>query len=213
MAASPSCSVKYARVVVPLDGSALAEQALLHALTLAQALAIPIHLVRIVDTSGLSFIGPGMAIDQASFAALLQATASEEQEAADYLASISQRLASTSVTVSTAVRGGPIVEELLAMLQPGDLIVMTTHGRTGLARWFLGSVAEAVLRRATVPVLIIRSSATSHPEEAERSDALQKTTPAKIPDPQQDKEKLDEHKDYPSPGMRGARDVWEIDAP
>ncbi|MER3630791.1 MAG: hypothetical protein C4325_00330, partial [Blastocatellia bacterium] len=109
--------------------------------------------------------------------------------------------ASTRVTVSTAVRGGPIVEELLATLQPGDLVVMTTHGRTGLARWFLGSVAEAVLRRATAPVLIIRSSVASqtHPASSESSNALEETAPAKIPDPDQDKDELDEHKDHPSP--------------
>lgn len=185
LASSPSRSAIYTRIVVPLDGSALAEQALPHALTLARALAIPIHLVRIVDTSGISFIGPGMAIDQASFAALLQAIATEEQEAADYLASVSQRLASTGVTVSTAVRGGPIVEELLAILQPGDVVVMTTHGRTGLARWFLGSVAEAVLRRATAPVLIIRPPVASQasPKLAKSLNALQETPSAKIPDP------------------------------
>ena len=42
--------------------------------------------------------------------------------------------------------------------QPGDLIVMTSHGRSGLPRWFLGSVAEAVVRRASVPVLLVRAT-------------------------------------------------------
>ncbi len=192
----------YERIVVPLDGSDLAEQALPHALTLARALTIPLHLVRVVDTSTISFIGPGMAIEQASFAALLEAIASEEHDAADYLAAVSQRLASSGVVISTKVRGGPVVDEVLATLRPGDLLVMTTHGRTGLARWFLGSVAEAVIRRATTPVLLIRSGQASHGSAGQRAssaETLQQATPPEIPDTHDDKQELSEHKHRPAP--------------
>jgi nucleotide-binding universal stress UspA family protein len=61
------------------------------------------------------------------------------------------------------VRHGITAHEVVAMAQSGDLIVMSTHGRGGLARWFLGSVAEDVVRRAPVPVLMIRVA----PERAE----------------------------------------------
>lgn len=191
----------YERIVVPLDGSDLAEQALPHALTLARALAIPLHLVRVVDTSTISFIGPGMAVEQASFAALLEAIASEEQDAADYLAAVSQRLASSGVAISTKVRGGPVVDEVLATLRPGDLLIMTTHGRTGLARWFLGSVAEAVMRRATTPVLLIRSGQAGHGPTGQHASTqpLQQSAPPEIPDAQHDKQELGEHKHRPAP--------------
>ena len=55
-----------------------------------------------------------------------------------------------------SVRRGAVDRAILADPQPGDVIVMTTHGRGGVARWFLGSVAEDVVRRSAVPVLLVR---------------------------------------------------------
>jgi nucleotide-binding universal stress UspA family protein len=61
--------------------------------------------------------------------------------------------------VTTALLNGNPSSEIVAATQPSDLIVMCTHGRGGLARWFLGSVAEDIVRRATVPVMLVRVSA------------------------------------------------------
>jgi nucleotide-binding universal stress UspA family protein len=67
---------------------------------------------------------------------------------------------------------GEVVPELLGFVRPRDLLVMTTHGRTGLARWFLGSVAEAVIRRSPVPVLVVRSvAAAAETTESDHANA------------------------------------------
>jgi nucleotide-binding universal stress UspA family protein len=78
-----------------------------------------------------------------------------------YLEEQAEPLRQEGMTVETAVRVGNPVEEILeqAIARQTDLIVMTTHGRTGLARWALGSVAERVARAAVIPVLLIPSNA------------------------------------------------------
>ena len=57
--------------------------------------------------------------------------------------------------MSVELRRGAVSRELLDAAEPGDLYVMTSHGRSGPARWFLGSVAEDVIRRSAVPVLLV----------------------------------------------------------
>jgi nucleotide-binding universal stress UspA family protein len=116
--------------------------------------------VRVVDTPPLTRVGPiGLGVEQAALEAALQKIAAEEVDATEYLAAIQERLVEREVVTSTAVVTGEVVPTLLGTVRPGDLLVMTTHGRTGLARWFFGSVAEAVLRRSQVPVLLVRSVA------------------------------------------------------
>ena len=56
-------------------------------------------------------------------------------------------------------------------MKSGDLLVITTHGRTGLARWFFGSVAEGVMRRSAVPVLLIRTKTATDEKEARKPGA------------------------------------------
>jgi nucleotide-binding universal stress UspA family protein len=58
--------------------------------------------------------------------------------------------------VTTEVRRGGVVFELQQVAQPGDLYVIASHGRGGISRWFLGSVAEELVRRSVVPILIVR---------------------------------------------------------
>jgi nucleotide-binding universal stress UspA family protein len=160
--------VRYQRIVVPLDGSELAERALDHAEPLAVALTVPMHLVRVVDTSALSLIGPGLAAEQYSFAVMLEAIAAEEKAAGEYLEAVTQRLEARGLRAIGEIRSGRIVDEILAAARPGDLLALTTHGRTGLARWFFGSVAEGVVRRAAVPVLLVRSK--TGPDGSEKHD-------------------------------------------
>ena len=59
--------------------------------------------------------------------------------------------------MTTEVRQGAVVDELLRVAEPGDLYVLATHGRSGVTRWLLGSVAEALARRSLVPVLLVRA--------------------------------------------------------
>ena len=75
-----------------------------------------------------------------------------------YLEKLANVLTGNGFTVSSAVLDGSAAETLLAALEPGDLAVMTSHGHGGVKRWLLGSVADKLVRGATVPVLIARGS-------------------------------------------------------
>jgi nucleotide-binding universal stress UspA family protein len=153
-------TVTYDRIVVPLDGSELAEEAIAHAETLARATGAPLHLVRVVDTSPLTQVAmAGLGVEQAALSAALKRIEAEEAAAAEYLEVVRERLDERGLVTTTAVVTGEVVPELLGAVQPRDVLVMTTHGRTGLTRWFLGSVAEAVVRRSPAPVLLVRSVA------------------------------------------------------
>ena len=153
-----SDALVYRRIVVPLDGSALAEQALPHAEALAQMTGAPLHLVRVMDPTHLGTpLGTLLSADAVALELLLE---DERIAAREYLERIEGDLLDRRQAVTVEYRPGRVANELLAAAQPGDLLVMTTHGRSGLGRWFLGSVAEEVVRRATVPVWLVRVSDT-----------------------------------------------------
>lgn len=145
----------YRRIIVPLDGSELAEKALAHAEELAAALNTPLLLVRVVDVTRLERYGAyGLAID---YAGLAEVTNEEERAAREYLRTTAAALSAKGRTVTTEVGRGLVTPILVGLTQPGDLVVIASHGRTGVARWFLGSVAEDIARHADVPVLIVRT--------------------------------------------------------
>jgi len=157
----------YQRIVVPLDGSTLAETALPHAEELARIAELPLHLVRIVDVT--QHAGFGAAINAVPYAYQLQ---DDEVSAPSYLTDVKARYADTSIMVTTEVRTGTVVRELLEVTHTGDLVVMASHGRGGVARWFLGSVAEEMVRRSTVPVMLIRASNDQHAPMAQQSQVV-----------------------------------------
>ncbi|MBI2162012.1 MAG: universal stress protein [Candidatus Rokubacteria bacterium] len=142
-------------VLVPLDGSRLAERALAAArqlvahdesvLVLLQVVAPvnPVHLDRVVRT------GPGRTL------------AARRRRAGRYLEKVRERLARRGVRARIRVRAGDPATEILraAPAERAGLIAMSTHGRTGVRRVLLGSVAEAVVRRAPLPVLLVRGAA------------------------------------------------------
>lgn len=148
----------YRRVVVPLDGSETAEQALDDAIGMAKLNGAELHLVRVADSQTLEpFGGEGIMWDAGTIGTLLE---EEEQAAVTYLKETAERLKSENVEATTETLRGPVVSSLLSVTKPGDVIAIATHGRSGLKRWFLGSVAEDIVRRATVPVLVIRAKET-----------------------------------------------------
>ena len=156
----------YSRVVVPLDGSEFAEEALPHATQLAGFINAPLHLVRVADFARLQQYGPfGVAVESVSFDELFV----EEQESArQYLETMVAKLATPDLAVTSEQRHGSVVSELLAATRPEDVIVMASHGRGGVTRWFLGSVAEDFVRRATVPVLLVPARAAMAAREEQR---------------------------------------------
>ena len=142
----------YRSILVPLDGSPFAEQAIAEALTVAEASHAKVTLMRAWDpatyrySSELTppFLGPGER---------------DKLTAVEYLDSLAAQLrAGTTVPISVALISGSAAEAIGECLtqQQHDLIVMTTHGLTGLSRAWIGSVADAVVRTVSVPVLLVR---------------------------------------------------------
>lgn len=150
------------RLLVPLDGAPPAEAALPFAATLARAYRAEIALLRIVPT--LATISG----ERASAAKLVPTAAAatldyEEGEAQRYLRAIADLVRALGVDVSWAVgRGNPaqgVLDEAAASGAP--LLIMATHGRTGLSAVFTGSVASKVVGRYPGPILLVRAPADS----------------------------------------------------
>jgi nucleotide-binding universal stress UspA family protein len=142
------------RLVVPLDGSALAEEALPTAQVLATRLGVPMHLITVIDIMRLipAELGPVVAFD----AAVYEETLSQlDAGAAALLAETSERLERDGLHTSSQVAHGSPYMTIADAVHDGDLIVMTSHGRSGVQRWLLGSVAEKLVREAPVPVVLV----------------------------------------------------------
>jgi nucleotide-binding universal stress UspA family protein len=153
----------YKRVLVPLDGSPLAEGVLPFIVDIAGPLDLEIHLVRVVQPKPPEVV-------EGSRHVILEDVEGRMREADDYLRSVATELAAKGVRVSTETRRGEPVTEIVAAAQQcgADLIAMTTHGRSGLGRLLFGSVAEAVLRQAEIPVFLMRLGRQHAPAQAGR---------------------------------------------
>jgi nucleotide-binding universal stress UspA family protein len=151
---APSTAIR--RLVVPLDGSTLAEEALPTAAALARRLQVPLHLLTVIDVSEGELLD--LVLSSVSPTRLGETLTRLLTDAETRLAHTCDRLGHDGLETSTEVRHGPAAEGIVGATRPGDLIVMTSHGRTGPVRWLLGSVAEAVVRHATVPVLLVRAT-------------------------------------------------------
>jgi nucleotide-binding universal stress UspA family protein len=145
----------YRRVLVPLDGSPVAEAILPFLLEIAGPLDMSVVLLRVNEP-----IAP--AVIEASRHVIVDDIEGRRRDALEYLAPIAVGLRARGVDVDTVVRRGEPATEILAAAREtdADLVAMTTHGRTGLGRLLFGSVAEAVLRRAEVPVFLMRQMET-----------------------------------------------------
>lgn len=145
----------YRQIVVPLDGSELAEEALEEAKKIAKASSSPLRLIRVVDTYRTqSLPATGMALDYSMLGELAE---EEIEDAKTYLTQIVDKVKGEGLDVTGDVLQGPIARQICSIAEEGDLIVMSSHGRTGIKRWFLGSVAEEVMRNAECPVLLHKS--------------------------------------------------------
>jgi len=142
-------AMKANKILVPLDGSEMAEAAIAPALEMAQAGSSLLILMRAADARTL----PGTDVIDAQVRAV--------REAEDYLTGVQEKLHKVGVgRIETHVWYGPAAPAVVeaAKVQKVDLIVMSTHGRSGLGRIIFGSVAESVLRGTRVPILLIRPS-------------------------------------------------------
>jgi len=145
----------YQRILVPIDGSATSGRALQEAIKVATGKA-RLRLVYVIeetyplDAESIAFI---------DYAALQEALRKTGERA---LAQAAEKVHKSGVTAETALleakgeRAAKVIDGE-ALNWPADLIVIGTHGRSGLSRLLLGSVAEGVVRGASVPVLLVRA--------------------------------------------------------
>jgi nucleotide-binding universal stress UspA family protein len=144
----------YRRVLVPLDGSPLAEAVLPFVSSLARPLGLEIALLRVIP-----IVTPKV-VEGGTRRIILDQGERLREEAEVYLRGVAGSLVADGFRVTTTVRTGEAAPEIVAGARECqvDLIGMMTHGRTGLGRLFFGSVAEAVLRHAAVPVFVVRAT-------------------------------------------------------
>ena len=151
----------YKRILLPLDGSALAEQALPHAISQAKWFQAELFLLRILAP----LPRPVMVTESA--------VRSAEEETAEFARGYLEELASSveerGVQVHIIITTGrPHIKILeYAETHDIDLIVMSTRGQSGFSRWLMGSVADRVVRGANVPVLLVRAVKRTGPEDEE----------------------------------------------
>lgn len=143
----------YQKILVPLDGSKVAEGVLPHARALAYSEGAELILLTVGANPALDFVfsDPGLAG---------RAVEEQEERSKRYIAGIEAELKAAGFQVSTQLRVGGVAETILGTAEElgVDVIAMSTHGRTGPARWLLGSVADRVVRNSKVPVLLIRAA-------------------------------------------------------
>jgi nucleotide-binding universal stress UspA family protein len=144
-------AMKIDTILVPLDGSRVAEAALMPAVDLAREVHAKVVLLRAAEAHPLTM------------ADLVESQVAVMGEAQDYLAAARARVMAAGVAdVEVSVWYGAPVESIVAAarFRDADLIVMSSHGRSGVARLVMGSVTERVLRATTVPILVIRPDGT-----------------------------------------------------
>ena len=156
----------YERILVPLDGSPLAESVLEHVTPIAEKFGAEIVLLQVVSTFAEivsktmpreSFPSPTLQ-DMSVEAAQAQHDA-EQATATSYLEKQRQSLTSKGLKASVDVREGPAPAAVIiavALDRDCDLIAMSSHGRSGLGRAVFGSVTDDVLRNSPLPLLLIR---------------------------------------------------------
>jgi nucleotide-binding universal stress UspA family protein len=142
----------YSKILIPLDGSSTSEKVLPFARILAHTLKLPVELLEVVDISAAT---AHVAADKARY--LDTIIAEGERASREHLAEVAASFA--GVHVSCRVERSRPADAIIARAEaePGTLIAMATHGRSGINRWIMGSVAEKVLRGSTNPLLLVRA--------------------------------------------------------
>jgi nucleotide-binding universal stress UspA family protein len=142
--------MSFQRIIIAVDGSAFSARAANVGFELARSLGAEVALVHVIDPSVV--VAPEGGYPAGELVALA------EQDGKRLLAGFSQRASIEPPPLEFVQVGKPATEIVRAAKEwPGDLIVIGSHGRGGVERLLLGSVAEAVMRHAACPVLVVRS--------------------------------------------------------
>ena len=141
----------YEKILVPLDGSDLAERAIRHAQEIARGTRSEILLMQAVNF-------PVPVVPEAVLMPDAKWLAEAKKEAAQYLEGIAASLREAEMRVRTLLDERPPADAILhvAAREEVDLIVMSTHGRGGLSRMLMGSVAESVFRATSRTVMLVK---------------------------------------------------------
>ena len=146
----------YKRILLPLDGSKIAEQALPHATALAKRFQAELILLKVlVPLSSNLNLPPGAA---------KTAEAATRELVGEYLDRVAASVQEKGLSITTVSKTGRPHEEIIrfAETEPVDIVVICTRGQSGLSRWLMGSVADRVARGVSIPVLLVRASKDSH---------------------------------------------------
>jgi nucleotide-binding universal stress UspA family protein len=155
----------YKKILVPLDGSELAECVLPHVESIAKGCgAKEVVFLRVVEPLRW-VVGPSYAMggmdDTVGISEddMERITSASKAAAENYLGQLANRTKYNGITIKTEVISGKAAESIAeyATRNGVDLITIATHGRSGVSRWVWGSVADRVLRSACVPVLMVRA--------------------------------------------------------
>lgn len=154
----------FSKILVPLDGSARAERAIPVAARIAKRRSATVVLLRVV--SELADIGGYMIPSVATDPSVVER---EEVEAREYLRAIARNHAFDGVKVETTVEFGLPAQVILEAIRTDgiDGVIIGSHGRTGLSRWVLGSVAQPIVRTSAAPVLLLRQQGPALDNEGE----------------------------------------------
>jgi nucleotide-binding universal stress UspA family protein len=147
--------MNYQHVIVPLDGSDLAESVLPHLEAIASNCQITtVELVRAVPPIEMHFKA-ALPIDSKQEKQINEVALKEAQ---DYLNKVQSRLDAKRMNVTTKVLSGDAAETLANYVDStgADLLIIATHGRSGISRWVWGSVADKLLRSSCIPVFVVR---------------------------------------------------------
>ena len=153
----------YKRIVVPLDGSDLAERVLPHVQNCMEGFQPDsVVFVRVVEPVPTIFDDTAAISSSTSREKMIAYTQKVEEErksaAAEYLDGVRHRMKGEGVDLRSEVLVGRVAERLAEYIesQAMDLIIIATHGRSGISRWVRGSIAERVLSSSRIPVLMVR---------------------------------------------------------
>ncbi|WP_332778523.1 universal stress protein [Polaromonas sp.] len=143
----------FKHILVPVDGSSTAYKAIETAIAIAQAFKSAVSVIYVIDPYAFTGVGTDFSYGQAEY---LSAATSEANQA---IKTAKESFEAQGIAVTaTVVEGHAIYRGILETAQsiPADLIVMGSHGRRGLEKLVLGSVAAQVLSHAHLPVLVVR---------------------------------------------------------
>jgi nucleotide-binding universal stress UspA family protein len=147
----------YKKILVPLDGSTQAECVIPHLETIAKTGVKDIELISVIEPVELPTRGR-IALNEDD---LKQIALESKKDTHKYLVQVAARLTRSGIKVHPVILTGKPAESLIDYIDSNDidLVIMATHGRSGLKRLFWGSVAEKVVRSVNTPVLLVKNPA------------------------------------------------------